>query len=285
MMEKNSKTKLDQILARQLNNREIAVWGTPTRRMLRALAPYKFHIAEEIDVKKHYIVAVNDDDLDDFLTDEQSEPFQYVDDYFNFSDDGGELPFEWECHGVSIGRQTYFGDGIVDGCEEGYIGEIGHFTSINCSVDMGVNHQLDMIFTSDDIAYFFTEENKNIFENKLKADKKHPYSHGKKPMTIGNDVYIGANAFINASRVNRIGDGAIIASGAVVLEDVPPYAVVAGVPAKIKHYRYPPEMVEILLRIKWWNWSAEEINENADALMSPEIFMKRFSTVLGGKID
>jgi len=59
-------------------------------------------------------------------------------------------------------------------------------------------------------------------------------------------------------------------------ENVPPYAVVVGVPAKIKRYRFSPEMIKILLRVKWWNWSIEEINANADALMSPEIFMERF---------
>ena len=93
---------------------------------------------------------------------------------------------------------------------------------------------------------------------------------------IGNDVWMGTYAFINCSKVKSIGDGALIAASAVVLEDVPPYAVVAGVPAKIKRFRYPPEMIETLLRIKWWDWSFEEINANADALMSPEVFMERF---------
>ena len=62
------------------------------------------------------------------------------------------------------------------------------------------------------------------------------------------------------------------------MEDVPPYAVVAGVPAKIKRYRFSPEMIEVLLRVKWWNWPVDEINANADALMSPEIFMERFGS-------
>jgi len=278
-MERKIKTRLEQVLERYLNGREIAVWGNPTRMMLRSLKSYKFHIADCVDVKRHYVVAVNDNDLADFLSDEQSEIFEYVNDYITFEDDGGQLPFEWECFGVKIGRETYFGEGIVDGCEEGYIESIGHFTSINSSADMGVNHQLNMIFTSDDIAALFTNENKALFESKIKADKQSPYAHGKNRITIGSDVYIGANAFINASRVTNIGDGAIIGSGAVVLEDVPPYAVVVGVPAKIKRYRFSPEMIKTLLRIKWWNWSIDEINANADALMSPDIFMKRFSSL------
>jgi len=270
------KTRLEQVLERNLNGREVAVWGTPTRLLLRALRRYKYHIADKVEKQKHYVVAVNDDDLIDFFMDEQSKPFKFVYDYLKFNDPGGELPFEWECYGVKIGRQTYFGDGIAGGCENGYIERIGHFTSINGSADIGVNHQLNMTFTSDDIEHIFTSENKTLFEYKVRNDLRHPYAHGKNRIIIGNDVYIGANAFINASRVTSIGDGAIIGAGAVLLEDVPPYAVVVGVPAKIKRYRFSPEMIDTLLRVRWWDWNVDEINANADALMSPEVFIKRF---------
>jgi len=95
-------------------------------------------------------------------------------------------------------------------------------------------------------------------------------------LKIGNDVWIGANVFINFSKVKEIGDGAIIGSNAVVLEDVPPYAVVVGVPGKVKKYRYTPEQIECLLRVKWWNWTDEEINENAELLYNPDMFFERF---------
>jgi aminocyclitol acetyltransferase len=58
-----------------------------------------------------------------------------------------------------------------------------------------------MIFTSDDICYFFKDENKALFDKKVRANPGHPYAHGKKRITIGSDVYIGANVFINASIV------------------------------------------------------------------------------------
>ena len=269
------KTKLEQVLQRRLNNREIAIWGTPTRRLLRTLKKYKFHIADIVDSAKHYVIAITGDDLDDFLEDQQSEGFTEVNDYLAFDDEGGQLPFEWECYGVKIGRQTYFGEGIAGACENGYIEGIGHFTSINSSVDMCVSHQMDMIFTSDDIRSFFTAENKALFDSKVRANPRHPYMHGKNRITIGSDVYIGANVFINASNVTSIGDGAVIGSGAIVLEDVPPYAVVVGVPAKIKRYRFSPDMIERLLQLKWWDWSIEEINANAEALMSPDVFFER----------
>jgi len=270
------KTKLEQVLERYLNGREIAVWGTPTRLMLRALKDYEFHIADKIDPKKHYVVAVNEDDLTDFFLDEQSANFEYVDDFLPFYDDGGEMPFEWECHGVKVGRQTYFGDGVVGACENNWIESIGHFTSINSTVEIACDHQFNMTTVSDDIERFFSEENKALFKNKYLADPKNPYAAGETRLTIGNDVWMGTNVFINCSKVKNIGDGAVIGAGAVIIKDVPPYAVMLGVPAKVKRYRYDPEMIEVLLRVKWWEWNEDEINTNADALMSPEIFLKRF---------
>lgn len=71
-------------------------------------------------------------------------------------------------------------------------------------------------------------------------------------IVIGNDVWIGANATI-LSGVN-IGDGAVIAAGAVVVSNVPPYAIAGGVPARIIKYRFSPEIIEALLRIRWWDW-------------------------------
>jgi len=275
----NNKSRLEQILDRHLNGRSIAIWGTPTRAVLRFLKSYKYHIAGDVDINKHYVVAVTDEDFDDFFEDELSEGFEINNDCARYDEEGGELPFEWTCHGVPVGRETYFGEGIVGACANGYIERIGHFTSINSSADMCVNHQLDMVFTSDDIEALFTEENKQLFKKRLKTNPASPYNFNKKRITIGNDVYIGANAFINASKVTSIGDGAIIGSGAVILEDVPPYAIVVGVPAKIKRYRFSPEMIKTLLRVKWWHWSADEINKHADALMSPELFTQRFGNM------
>jgi len=270
------KTKIEQVLERCLKGREVAVWGNPSRLLLRALKNYRFHIADAVDVAKHFVVAVDDDDLVDFLQDGQSKAFNYVDDYICFKDIGGEIPFEWECFGAKIGRQTYFGEGIAGGCENGYIKSIGHFTSINSTVDMGVNHQLDMVFTSDDIELFFSDENKELFHKRLDDNPKKPYARKKGPMTIGSDVYIGAYAFINASTVTSIGDGAIIGSNAVVIEDVPPYAVVVGVPGKIKKYRFSEKQIEILMRVKWWDWDDRTIARNADCFKNLNLFFERF---------
>lgn len=72
-----------------------------------------------------------------------------------------------------------------------------------------------------------------------------------KQVEIGNDVWIGARATILDGV--KIGDGAIVAAGAVVAKDVPPYAIVGGVPAKVIKYRFDENRIEELLAEQWWN--------------------------------
>ena len=88
-------------------------------------------------------------------------------------------------------------------------------------------------------------------------------THSKGPVRIGNDVWIGANATILSGVC--IGDGAVIAAGAVVVEDVAPYAIVAGVPARAVKYRFEPRVIDRLLEIRWWNWPPEFVRENKES--------------------
>lgn len=76
-------------------------------------------------------------------------------------------------------------------------------------------------------------------------------------VVIGNDVWIGCRAVIMAGI--KIGDGAVIASGAVVTKDVPPYAVVGGVPAKVLKYRFDEKTINRLLNVKWWDFEPEQL--------------------------
>ena len=80
--------------------------------------------------------------------------------------------------------------------------------------------------------------------------------------SIGNDVWIGDSAVIMEGIT--IGDGAVIAAGSVVTKDVPAYAIVAGVPAKILKYRFNDAQREDLLDIQWWNKDIKWIKENAE---------------------
>lgn len=93
---------------------------------------------------------------------------------------------------------------------------------------------------------------------------------------VGNDVWIGARAIILSGL--KIGDGVIIGAGAVVTHDVPPYAVVGGVPAKILRYRYSEDQIKKLLKIAWWNWSLDKIVVNLDYFYGDvDAFITKFS--------
>jgi len=78
---------------------------------------------------------------------------------------------------------------------------------------------------------------------------------------VGNDVWIGVGAAIPRKGGLVIGDGAVIGSGAVVTKSVPPYAIIAGVPARVIRYRFDDAVIEKLLLLRWWNWDRERILE------------------------
>ena len=95
-----------------------------------------------------------------------------------------------------------------------------------------------------------------------------------KKTVIGNDVWVGRNATIISGV--KIGNGAIIGAGAVVTKDVPDFAIVGGVPAKIIKYRYTPEQIDNLNRIAWWDWDEDKLIENKeDFYMDIEDFIKK----------
>lgn len=92
----------------------------------------------------------------------------------------------------------------------------------------------------------------------------HPLFFGE--TIIGNDVWIGYGATIRGGI--KIGDGAIIANNAVVTKDIEPYKIVGGVPAKVIKDRFSKEIVELLLKIKWWDWNIKKIRKHVNILCS-----------------
>lgn len=133
---------------------------------------------------------------------------------------------------------------------------IGRYTVIAREVYVGVGAHPTNFLTAHSIFYknspwgFHPEWVKRIDYNES------PVCH------IGNDVWIGTRAII-MDGVN-VSDGAIVAAGSVVTKDVPPYAVVGGVPAKVIKYRFPQEMIDCLLDIQWWNLPDNEITKVID---------------------
>ena len=104
-------------------------------------------------------------------------------------------------------------------------------------------------------------------ENEIKALFMMPQTKGD--TKIGNDVWVGMNAIIMPGVT--IGDGAIIGSGSLVVQDVEPYSVVGGNPAKILKKRFDHKTINMLLKIKWWNWSIEKIEQNLETLQTQDI--------------
>jgi virginiamycin A acetyltransferase len=94
-------------------------------------------------------------------------------------------------------------------------------------------------------------------------------SSHKGDIIVGNDVWIGFDATIMPGV--KIGDGAIIGAKSVVTNDVEAYTVVGGNPAKVIRKRFEDEVIEMLLTIKWWDWSIEKIEENVDIITGSNI--------------
>jgi hypothetical protein len=94
-----------------------------------------------------------------------------------------------------------------------------------------------------------------------------PSSRG--PVRIGNDVWIGYDVVVQSGV--SIGDGAVVATGSLVVRDVEPYQIVGGNPARPIRSRFDPETVAALLRIAWWNWPDDKVLAHVDQLCGPDL--------------
>ena len=101
----------------------------------------------------------------------------------------------------------------------------------------------------------------------------------KRDVIIGNDVWIGINATILSGV--KIGDGAVIGASSVVTKDVPAYSIVAGNPAKLIRMRFDEETINMLLKIRWWDWDLERIADNMPLLLSNNVqdFIKKNTAI------
>ncbi len=151
---------------------------------------------------------------------------------------------------IEIGRYTSLNGPNTDIVAEGGKVTIGNFCSIARNVSMQVsNHAMARATTYPIFKNVFKEENINDFIS-------------KGDISIGNDVWIGAHALILSGA--KINNGAVIAANSVVTGEIPAYAIVAGSPAKVIKYRFSPEVIEQLLKKKWWDWSVERIKLERD---------------------
>lgn len=143
------------------------------------------------------------------------------------------------------------------------LGTIGRFTSIGpwCKVVVGM-HPYTYPYVATSPMFFSTkgQSGETFAEAQDFNEFKYADNDDKSDVVIGNDCWIQASVTIVGGV--RIGDGAVVMAGAVVAKDVPPYAIVGGVPAKILRYRYSPEDISSLLSAKWWNRPVEWLRSN-----------------------
>ena len=120
--------------------------------------------------------------------------------------------------------------------------QIGNYCSIASFVIIGPGeHPLSEFSTSPTALYY--------------AGIDHDLT--KEPVKIGNDVWVGAHTII--LRGVTVGNGAVIAAGSVVTKDVPDYAIVSGIPARIMRYRIPEKMQKTITSTAWWQKDVEDL--------------------------
>lgn len=136
---------------------------------------------------------------------------------------------------------------------------IGKFCSIaaNVTVVLG-NHRTDGVTT-----YPFATM-KKFWPAMSSVDFNDHVTKGD--VNIGNDVWIGCGVTIMSGI--EIGHGAVVAANSVITKSIPEYAVAAGNPAKVMKYRHSEKDIEALLKVKWWDWSDDKINQRLPSLMT-----------------
>lgn len=157
-------------------------------------------------------------------------------------------------YGMEIGLYTF---GAFDRWRLSAGTKIGRYCSISNSARIvDANHPLDGLSTSP---AFYLKSWNFVDHDGLEIP----------PTVLEDDVWLSHNCLLTPG-CKRVGRGAVIGAGAVVVKDVPPYAVVAGVPAKIIRYRFPPDIIEAIEATRWWELDRPALREAMRAV--PDFF-------------
>lgn len=155
------------------------------------------------------------------------------------------------CVKTVMGRYSYMGDNCV-----AVNAKIGSFCSIAGYCCIGGGAHPTNRFSTSPVFY----EGRNVFRKKI----SNMTFDAEKQVVIGNDVWIGEKVFIKDGIT--IGDGAIIGALSIVTHDVPPYAIVGGVPAKVIRFRFDDNTIEKLKRSEWWSLNDEQLEKFASEM-------------------
>lgn len=171
--------------------------------------------------------------------------------------------------GARVGFGTFVGRGSILPNTQ-----IGRYCSIAHDVELISYTHPSSKFVSTHPAFYstakqagFSYADAQYFEERLSLKKGSHVS-----LMIGNDVWIGAKVLLMGGLT--IGDGAIVAAGSVVTKEVPPYAIVGGVPAKLIRMRFSPEEIEQLLTSKWWDRSPAWLARNSRLFGDVQSFLQ-----------
>ncbi len=235
---------------------------------------YSTGLFDEIEIEKYSVILATDKkDLYDELVEkllakkfDRSQIFT-----FECNITGYGLEYYYSQFVTKIGKYSY---GPICVEHHPYIEEIGAFCCFAYGVEVVGNHEMKYITTHDilyggkqfmgiDIPYECYRGKACFLEGIAPKDCVTKRKRNK----IGNDVWLGRNVIITNGA--NIGNGVIAGAGAVITKDVPDYAVVAGVPAKIIKYRYTQDQIEALNRIQWWSWTDDKIRNCYDDFYLP----------------
>jgi acetyltransferase-like isoleucine patch superfamily enzyme len=151
-----------------------------------------------------------------------------------------------------------------------YLANIGCFTSIASHVVIGgARHPMEWVGMSP-VFYEGRDSIRKKFSNHAPGVPK--------MTTVGHDVWIGHSAIILSGVT--IGDGSIVGAGSVVTKDVPPYAVVAGNPAKLVRSRFDEETKGLLLKMRWWELDEEILHKLAKHVRDPLQFIGAYNELI-----
>lgn len=177
-------------------------------------------------------------------------------------------------HG-SLGRGSIIASGV------NLEADVGRYCSIGARATfIAATHPIKAPFVTTSPVFYSLKGQLGYTYAKKQAYKEWRYYDESREIAvkIGNDCWFGLDVCMVGGV--EIGDGAVVLSRAYVTKDVPPYAIVGGIPAKVIGYRYDEETIKLLQEVQWWNKDVEWLKEHSDLLCDIDKFKEYFNPTI-----